>query len=70
MIERVHEAKENICVVPTFYMDSYLLEFLCDAHIFVGTNFSWYISKALVHVYCHILWDNKCKRSYKNMCDS
>jgi hypothetical protein len=69
MIERVHEDKENPSVTPTFYMALYLLDVLCNTNIFACINFSWHYLEAHVHLYCHILWDNKYKRSYTNICD-
>jgi hypothetical protein len=69
MIERVHKEKENLGVVPSFYMDSYLLDVVCATNVFMGLNLSWHILEAHVHVYFQSLWENKYKKAYITICD-
>jgi len=63
VIERAQKAKENPEVVPTFYMASYIVYVVCSSNVFGGLYLSYHVSKALVHVYCQISWENKYKNN-------
>jgi len=54
---------------PTFYMDSFLLDFMCARNIFTSMNLIWHIAELPVHIYLNILWENRYKKSYSLICD-
>jgi hypothetical protein len=54
---------------PTFYMASYLVEFICTRNAFAGMNLNWHSLELAVHVYFNILWENRYKKSYAIICD-
>jgi hypothetical protein len=35
---------------PTFHMDSYFLDVICERNVFAGMNMSWHVVKLPVHV--------------------
>ena len=46
-----------------------LLDTLCDYSDFLGFLVSWQISEPYVHVYFNMLWKNKYKIYYAQICD-
>jgi hypothetical protein len=38
MIEKVHQVKKALDIVPTFYMASYLLDVICVGNVFLGLS--------------------------------
>ena len=46
-----------------------LLDTLCDYSDFLGFSVSWQISEPYVHVYFNMLWKNKYKIYYAQICD-
>jgi hypothetical protein len=54
---------------PTFYMASYLIDFMCTRSVFTGMNLIWHVADLPVHIYFNILWENRYKKSYTLICD-
>jgi hypothetical protein len=54
---------------PSFYMASYLLDFICVRNSFVGMNLNWHPLDLVFHVYYNILRENKYKKFYVVICD-
>ena len=54
---------------PTFYMDSYLLDFMCARNIFTSMNPRFHVVYLPVHVYFSMLWENRYKKSYSLICN-
>ena len=52
-----------------FYMSTYLMDVMCANIEFPSLEWKWEPSLPSVHVYCKMLWENKYKEDYDQICN-
>jgi hypothetical protein len=52
-----------------FYMSTYLMDVMCANIEFPSLVWKWEPSFPSVHVYCKMLWENKYKEDYDQICN-
>ena len=52
-----------------FYMSTYLMDVMCVNVEFPSLEWKWEPSLPSVHVYCKMLWENKYKEDYDQICN-
>ena len=52
-----------------FYMSTYLMDVMCASLEFPSLEWKWESSLPSVHVYCKMLWENKYKEDYEQICN-
>ena len=52
-----------------FYMSTYLIDVMCANLEFPSLKWKWELTLPLVHVYCKMLWENKYKEDYDQICN-
>ena len=52
-----------------FYMSTYLMDVMCANLEFPSLEWKWEPSLPSVHVYCKMLWENKYKEDYDQICN-
>ena len=52
-----------------FYMSTYLMNVMCASLEFPSLRWKWEPSLPSVHVYCKMLWENKYKEDYDQICN-
>ena len=50
-----------------FYMSTYLMDVMCANLEFPLLEWKWEHSLPSIHVYCKMLWENKCKEYYEQV---
>jgi hypothetical protein len=61
-LKRVHKEHQ-------FYMSTYLMDVMCANLEFPSLEWKWEPSLPSVHVYCKMLWENKYKEYYDQICN-
>ena len=52
-----------------FYMSTYLMDVMCANLEFPSLEWKWEPSLPSIHVYCKMLWENKYKEDYDQVCN-